>query len=272
MGNLDGQVAFITGAARGQGRAHALRLSRDGAAVVAVDICRQIGSVEYAMATEEDLAETARLVEEQGGRIVARRADVRSLDELRAAYREGRDAFGPATIVVANAGIHPAGTFGDQAPQAWQDAIDVILTGTWNTLQVTVPDMVEAGRGGSIAIISSTNGLKAHTDGSGGWDGYTAGKHGVVGLMRAYAWKLGPHGIRVNSIHPSGVPTGMTQNEMFGKYANEHPEELPRLGNLLPVEWLDPADIANAVAWLASDEGRYITGVTLPVDAGSLIL
>jgi SDR family mycofactocin-dependent oxidoreductase len=272
MGNLDGQVAFITGAARGQGRAHAVKLAGQGADIIAVDICGQIPSVQYAMATEADLADTVAAVESLGRRIVARRADVRDLAGLRAAYKEGRDALGPVTIVVANAGIHPAGTFGDEAPQAWQDAIDVILTGTWNTLQVTVPDMVEAGRGGSIAIISSTNGVKAHTDGSGGWDGYSAAKHGVVGLMRAYAWKLGPDKIRVNTVHPSGVPTGMTQNEMFGKYAMASPEELPRLGNRMPVEWLDPEDIANAVAWLASDEARYITGAMLPVDAGSLIL
>ena len=271
MGRLDGKVAFITGAARGQGRAHAIRLAQEGADVIAVDICAQIASVGYPMATPDDMRETEALVEKEGRRIVARQADVRDLEGLRSAFEEGAAELGPCQIVVANAGIHPVGTFGPAAPQAFRDAVDVILTGTWNTLQVAVPQMVEAG-GGSIIIISSSNGLKGHTDGSGGWDGYTAAKHGVVGLMRAYAWLLGPNSIRVNSIHPSGVPTQMTMNHLFADYVAKFPQHLPRLQNAMPVEWLDPEDIANAVAWLASDEARYVSGVTLSVDAGSNIL
>ena len=271
MGKLEGKVAFITGAARGQGRAHAVRLAEEGADIIAVDICAQIGSVGYPLATLEDLEETAALVEKQGRRVVARQADVRDLDGLRAAFEQGTADLGPCQIVVANAGIHPVGTFGDAAPQAWRDAVDVILTGTWHTLQVSVPQMIDAG-GGSIIIISSSNGLKGHTDGSGGWDGYTAAKHGVVGLMRAYAWLLGPKSIRVNSIHPSGVPTQMTVNHLFAEYVAANPEHLARLGNAMPVQWIDPEDISNAVAWLASDDARYVSGVTLPVDAGSNIL
>jgi SDR family mycofactocin-dependent oxidoreductase len=273
MGKLDGKVAFITGAARGQGRSHAVRLAEEGADIIAVDICAQIGSVGYPMATPEDLEETSALVEKTGRRAVMRLADVRDLDALRSAFSAVTDELGPCQVVVANAGIHPIGTQGDRAPEGWKDAIDVILTGTWNTIQVAYPQMVEAAGGGSIIIISSSNGLKGHTDGSGGWDGYVAAKHGVVGLMRTYAWYLGPHHIRVNSIHPSGVPTGMTQNELFGTYATgAPPEHMWRLGNAMPVEWLEPADISNAVLWLASDDARYVSGVTLPVDAGSNIL
>jgi SDR family mycofactocin-dependent oxidoreductase len=273
MGKLEGKVAFITGAARGQGRSHAVRLAEEGADIIAVDICAQIDSVGYPMATPEDLEETTALVEKAGRRIVARHSDVRDLDGLRSAFDEGVTELGPCQVVVANAGIDPIGTMGDRAPQAWRDSIDVILTGTWNTLQVSYPQMVEGGRGGSIIIISSSNGLKGHTDGSGGWDGYTAAKHGVVGLMRSYAWFLGPNNIRVNSIHPSGVPTLMTQNQLFADYvAVTPPERMWRLGNAMPVEWLDPEDISNAVAWLASDEARYVSGVTLSVDGGSNIL
>jgi len=266
---LDGQVAFITGAARGQGRAHALRLARDGAAVVAVDVCAQIESVDYPLASKEDLDETVRLVQDAGGTIVAAVADVRDLDGLRAAYEEGSRRLGVPRIVVANAGIMPVGRFGNDAPAAWRDTIDVILTGTWNTLQVAVPPMIEAGEGGSIVIISSSAGLKGHTDGSGGWDAYTAAKHGVVGLMRSYAWLLARHRIRVNSVHPSGVPTPMTLNEPMSDYVNSHPAEFARLGNAMPVLWLEPEEIAAAVAWLVSDEARHVTGVTLPVDAGA---
>jgi SDR family mycofactocin-dependent oxidoreductase len=273
MGKVDGKVAFITGAARGQGRSHALRLAEEGADIIAVDICAQIDSVGYPMATPADLDDTAALVEKTGRRIVARQADVRDLDGLRAAFDAGVSELGPCQIVVANAGIHPIGTQGERAAEGWRDSIDVILTGTWNTMQVSYPQMVSAGTGGSIIIISSSNGLTGHTDGSGGWDGYVAAKHGLVGLMRTYAWFLGPNNIRVNSIHPSGVPTGMTQNQLFADYvAVTPPERMWRLGNAMPVEWLDPQDISNAVAWLASDEARYVSGVTLSVAAGSNIL
>jgi SDR family mycofactocin-dependent oxidoreductase len=269
---LAGKVAFITGAGRGQGRSHALRLAEEGADIIAVDICAPIDSVGYPMASAEDLEETARLVEKQGRRVVARPADVRDLDALGAAFGAGTAELGPCQIVVANAGIMTIGTFGDAAPRAWHDTIDVNLTGSWHTLQVSVPQMVESGQGGSIVLISSANGLKGHTDGSGGWDGYAAAKHGLVGLMRSYAWFLAPHKIRVNSVHPSGVPTMMTLNQAMGDYVAAHQDAAARLGNAMPVPWLDAEDISGAVAWLASDDARYVTGVTLSVDAGAHIL
>ncbi|MDA8044638.1 MAG: mycofactocin-coupled SDR family oxidoreductase [Actinomycetota bacterium] len=273
MGKLDGKVAFITGAARGQGRSHALRLAEEGADIIAVDVCAQIDSVGYPLATPDDLDETVALVEKTGRRVVASIADVRELGALQGAFDAGVAELGPCQIVVANAGIHPIGTFGDRAPEGWRDALDVILTGSWNTIQVARAQMVEAGQGGSIILISSSNGLKGHTDGSGGWDGYVAAKHGLVGLMRTYAWYLGPDNIRVNSIHPSGVPTQMTMNQMFADYtASTPPERQMRLGNAMPVQWLDPLDISNAVLWLASDDARYVSGVTLSVDGGSNIL
>lgn len=273
MGKLDGKVAFVTGAARGQGRSHVLRLAEEGADIIAVDICSQIETVGYPLATKDDLDETVALVEKQGRRIVAEVADVRDLGALRKAFDAGVAQLGVCQIVVANAGIHPIGTFGDRAPEGWRDALDVILTGSWNTIQVSTPQMVEAAQGGSVILISSSNGLKGHTDGSGGWDGYVAAKHGLVGLMRTYAWYLGPDNIRVNTIHPSGVPTEMTMNQMFADYvARTPPERQMRLGNAMPVEWIEPADISNAVLWLASDEARYVSGVTLSVDGGSNIL
>ncbi len=272
MANLEGNVAFVTGAGRGQGRAHAVRLAEAGADIIAVDICAQMDSVPYPLASQADLEETAALVEKVGRRVVAQKADVRDLDALRTAFDTGRAELGPCRMVVANAAVMPIGDFGDAAPQAWRDTLDVILTGTWNTLHVSVPQMIEAGRGGSIVIISSSNGLKGFTDGSGGWDAYCAGKFGVVGLMKAYAGLLGPHNIRVNTIHPSGVATHMTMNERMAAYAQSHPAEARRLGNAMPVEWLDPEDIANAAAWLASDDARYVSGVTLSVDGGSVTL
>jgi SDR family mycofactocin-dependent oxidoreductase len=270
VGKLDGKVAFITGAARGQGRAHAVRLAEEGADIIGVDICAQIDTVPYPMAMPEDLQETAGLVEKTGRRMFAKQADVRDLDGLRSAFDAGVAELGTCHVVVANAGIMPLGTFGDRSPQAWRDVLDVNLTGTWNTLQVSIGQMIEAKQGGSIIIISSSAGLRGQTDGSGGWDGYTASKHGLVGLMRTYAWFLGPHNIRVNSIHPSGVPTQMTVNEAFENwFATNPPEHLMRLTNAMAVQWIDPEDISNAVAWLASDEARYVSGVTLSVDAGS---
>ncbi len=272
MATLEGNVAFVTGAARGQGRAHAVRLAEAGADIIAVDICAQIDSVRYPLATPAELDETAALVEKTGRRVAAKQADVRDLHGLRSAFDVGRAELGPCRIVVANAGILPVGDFGDAAPAAWRDTVDVILTGTWNTLQVSVPPMIESGQGGSIVIISSSNGLKGFTDGSGGWDAYCAAKHGLVGLMKGYAALLGRHNIRVNSIHPSGVATPMVMNEQMGAFTQSQPTDAARLGNAMPVEWLDPEDIANAAAWLASDEARYVSGVTLSVDGASHVL
>ncbi len=270
MAPLSGKVAFITGAARGQGRAHVVRLAADGADIIAVDLCDQIASVPYPMATADDLAETVKLVEDAGARIVAREADVRDQDSLKSALQQGLDEFGGLDIVVANAGIAPmqAGTKG------WHDVIDVNLTGVHHTVEIAKPVMIEQGRGGSIVLISSAAGLAGIGSSDAGSIGYAAAKHGLVGLMRVYANHLAQHSIRVNSIHPAGVDTPMINNEFIREWLAKMATqtEIPKdMGNLLPVRVLPPEDIANAVAWLVSDAARYITGVTLPVDAGFLV-
>jgi SDR family mycofactocin-dependent oxidoreductase len=267
MSSLAGKVAFITGAARGQGRAEAVRLASDSASIIAVDICDQIASVPYPMATTDDLAATVKLVEDTGARIVAREADVRDRASLATALQAGLDEFGRLDIVVANAGIAPM----ESGADGWRDVIDVNLTGVHNTVEVAMPRLIEQGDGGSIVLISSAAGLVGIGGGDPGSLGYTAAKHGVVGLMRAYANHLAPHSIRVNSIHPAGVNTPMIDNDHTRQWlANmmANSERPPDMGNAMPVQVLEAEDIAAAVAWLVSDQARYITGVTLPVDAG----
>lgn len=264
---LAGKVAFITGAARGQGRAEALRLAADGAEIIAVDLCEQIESVPYPLATSDDLAATVALVEQAGGRIVARQADVRDEQGLRGALQTGVDQLGRLDIVVANAGIAPMQSGAD----GWRDVIDVNLTGVHNTVEAAIPIMVGQGDGGSIVLISSAAGLIGVGGGDRGSLGYTAAKHGVVGLMRAYANFLAPHSIRVNTVHPTGVDTPMINNEFTRGWLKHIAEELNAptdFSNALPVQVIQSEDVANAVAWLVSDQARYITGVTLPVDAG----
>ena len=265
MGSLDGKVAFITGAARGQGRAEAVRLASDGADVIAVDICDQIASVPYPMATPDDLAQTAKLVQDTGARIVARQADVRDSEALKTALQAGLDEFGRVDIVIANAGIAPM----EAGDEAWRDVIDVNLTGAFNTVQVALPTLIEQGDGGSIVLISSVAGLVPMGSSDPGGLGYTAAKHGMVGLMRQYANILAQHSIRVNTVHPTGVNTPMIDNDYIRGW-------LQRMGggaggNAMPVPAVEADDIANAVAWLVSDAARYVTGVTLPVDAGAVV-
>jgi (+)-trans-carveol dehydrogenase len=274
VGRLDGKVAFITGAARGQGRSHALRLAEEGADIVAVDVCDQIASVPYAMATPDDLAETARLVEEQDRRIVTMQADVRDLGQLQAAVEEGLSQFGHVDVVSANAGIASYGPAHELDEQTWRDMLDVNLTGVWHTCKAVIPSMIEAGNGGSVVLTSSGAGLK----GSANIGHYVAAKHGVIGLMRTLANELAPHMIRVNAICPGVVDTDMVMNEAtFGLFRPdlerptlEDAREVFSMVHMLPVEWLDARDISNALLWFASDESRYVTGVALPVDAGSL--
>ena len=229
MGKLDGKVAFITGAARGQGRSHAVRLAEEGADIIAVDICRDIETVPYPLSTPEDLEHTAKLVTDTGQRIVTRQADVRDIHALRKAFEEGVAELGRIDIVIANAGVMHFGDYDpfddlDADDLAWEIASRVMLDGVRNTIKVTRKALVDGGNGGSIVIISSTAGLKGSSDGCGGADGYIAAKHGVVGLMRTYANVLGPHGIRVNTIHPTGVMTPMIMNEAFGTWVMGHPE------------------------------------------------
>jgi SDR family mycofactocin-dependent oxidoreductase len=270
MSRLDGKVAFITGAARGQGRSHAVRLASDGADIIAVDICHNIASNNYDLATPADLEETARLVEKHGRRIVAEQADVRDGARLAAVLAEAVGVLGRLDIVVANAGIAPM-SFDDDAAlgdAAFRDVIDVNLIGVWNTCRVSIPHLLAGGQGGAMVLTSSTAGIKGYAGSTGGAVGYTAAKHGIVGIMRTLANDLAPHRIRVNTIHPTGVNTMMAVNPAMQAWIAEDPSRGEHMNNPLPVDVLEPEDISNAVAFLVSDEGRYITGVTLPVDAG----
>jgi SDR family mycofactocin-dependent oxidoreductase len=271
MGKLDGKVVFVTGAARGQGRSHAVRLAEEGANIIALDICDQIDTVFYPMASKEDLEETERLVRATGQDIVARVADVRNLDQVQAVYEEGVAAFGDVDIVLPNAGIMPVIEPGDRR-QAWYDAIDTMLSGVWHVLEVTVPRLIERGQGGAIVITSSSAGLSSiGLNTYPGQAGYVAAKHGVVGLMRLYASQLGKYNIRVNTVHPTGVNTPMVVNEQFPAWMAEHNTAVSDWRNALPVELIEPVDVSNAIVYLVSDEGRYVSGVTLPVDAGYLV-
>jgi SDR family mycofactocin-dependent oxidoreductase len=270
MYGLDGKVAFITGAARGQGRSHAEVLASAGVDIVGIDVCDQLDSVAYPMATPEDLEQTAELVAKQGRRMIAIQADVRDSAAMHAAVDAGLSEFGRLDIVLANAGImaHSLPPYAN-SERAWKDSIDTMLTGVWNTLQATVPHLIAGGRGGAIVITSSSAGLRAQTtERSGGADGYFATKFGVVGLMKAYAGALGEHSIRVNSLHPCGVNTPMVVNDFFPQWIQAHPKTATALVNALPVEMVEPIDVSNAVLYLVSDAGRFVTGLEMTVDAG----
>ncbi|QTI70879.1 mycofactocin-coupled SDR family oxidoreductase [Gordonia polyisoprenivorans] len=270
MTRLEGKVVFITGIARGQGRSHAVRMAQEGARIIGMDICDQIPTVFYPMATREDLAETERLVKEAGAEIVTTVGDVRKREDIERALDLGIEQFGRLDTVIANAGIMPVIGPGDQ-PQAWHDAVDVMLTGVWQVLDETVPRLVQQGTGGSIIITSSAAGLTSMgLNTFAGQAGYTASKHGVVGLMRLYSKQLAKDSIRVNTVHPTGVNTPMVANAEYGEFVNTHPEVAndEAYKNPMPVELIEAVDVSNAMVFLASDEARYITGITLPVDAG----
>jgi SDR family mycofactocin-dependent oxidoreductase len=272
---LAGRVAFIPGAARGQGRSHAVALARAGADIIATDCCRQLASVPYPMSTSGDLAETAALVEKAGGRCLTAEADVRTASELDRAVAAGLEQFGRIDIVVANAGIAQGFREDEQlTPQRlWADYIDVNLTGVWNTIQATMHAVIAGGRGGSVILINSTSGLKGMSRGDPRSDAYTAAKHGGVGLMRAYATELGPHGIRVNAIHPTAVNTPMVNNDAMAAWIERNKARVATgFRDALNAGLLQPADISDAVVWLASDTSRYVTGVSLPVDAGFTVI
>jgi SDR family mycofactocin-dependent oxidoreductase len=277
MGLLDGKVAFVTGAARGQGRSHARRLAQEGADIIALDACATPDWLSYPLAGEADLAQTVKEVEALDRRIVARRADVRDLAAVRAALDAGvAELGGRLDIVCANAAIisQPVPTWEIDVEQ-WRELIDVTLTGVFVTVKAAIPHMIAAGNGGSIALTSSGAAL---ISGAGLAD-YKAAKAGVLSLTRTLACELAGHFIRVNAICPTAVDTPMIQNE--GLYRSfrpdlEHPgREDVKAGfqamNLLPIPWVDPVDVSNAIVWLASDAARYVTGVTLPVDAGNAL-
>jgi (+)-trans-carveol dehydrogenase len=274
-GKLEGKVAFITGAARGQGRSHAITLAGEGADIIAVDICAQIGSVPYPMATPEDLAQTVKEVEALDRRIVATDVDVRDYDALKQALDDGVAQLGRLDIVSANAGIVSYGRVEELPEQTWRDVIDVNLTGEWHAAKAAIPHLRAGGHGGSIILTSSDAGLKALQN----LAHYVAAKHGVIGLMRTLALELAADFIRVNALAPTSVNTLMIMNEPTYRVFRpdlQNPTAEDMTGpataqNVLPIPWVEPVDISNAVLWLASDESRYVTGITLPVDAGAAI-
>jgi SDR family mycofactocin-dependent oxidoreductase len=273
-GRLAGRVAFITGAARGQGRAHALRLASEDADILAVDIAADMETVPYRLAGQADLDETGRAIRAVGGRVLCQRADVRSQAELDAAVAAGLDAFGRIDVVCANAGILSRGKAHLLSDDEFTDVIDVNLVGVWHTAKAAIPALIDAGCGGSIILTSSSAGLK----GARNIGHYVAAKHGVVGLMKSLAVELAPHSIRVNAIAPSTVRTDMVINDAMVS-AFRPDLESPTVDdataafrelNLLPVPWVEVSNVSDAVAWLASDESRFVTGTVLPVDAGAL--
>lgn len=277
MGKLEGKVAFITGAARGQGRSHALRLAQEGADIIAVDLMADLPTVGYPQATEADMAETVRQVEALDRRIVATKADVRDTAALKGALDDGVAQLGRLDIVLANAGIASFAPVEDLTDEMWDEMIAINLTGVFKTVRAAVPHLRAGGRGGAIVLTSSTAGIK----GLGNLAHYVAAKHGVVGLVKTFANELAPDMIRVNSVHPTSVDTDMIHNEQTrgvffpGKPGADVTRDEAASAfvamNALPIPWVDPVDISNAILFLVSDDGRYVTGVQLPIDAGSVV-
>jgi SDR family mycofactocin-dependent oxidoreductase len=267
MGTLDDKVAFITGAARGMGRAHAVKLASEGADIIAIDVCAEFDSTDYPGATTDDLATTVRLVERQGRRILARQADVRDGEAVDAAVADGLREFGRLDIVIGNAGIIRVSDT-DERRRTFRDVVEVNLIGVWNTVDAAIPALIAGGRGGSIVLTSSTQGIKASGTERAGLQGYAASKRALVALMQGWSLQLAPHSIRVNTIHPSGVATPMIINGTTMALAEANDPWLASQQNLLPFALVQPEDIATAVAWLVSDAGRFITGTSWPLDAG----
>lgn len=275
MSGLKGRVALVTGAARGQGRAHAARLAADGADVVAIDVCAPaVNTVSYELAVPADLEETARLVGEAGRTIRCIHADVRDAEAMRNAVADTMGTFGRLDIVVANAGILSVSPSPELTGEQWREMIDVNLTGVWNTIQPAIQPMIEAGNGGAIVMTSSTAGEKGLPN----LPHYTAAKHGVIGLMKSLAVELGPHNIRVNAVLPAAADTQMVHNPATYKLFRPDLDDPTRAdfeeaivaGNLLPVPLVTPEDVAAAVAHLVSDDARTVTGQAYRVDAGAL--
>lgn len=275
-GRVQGKVAFITGAARGQGRSHAVRLAQEGADIIAIDVCEPVGDMPYEFPTEADLAETARQVEALDRRIVTHKADIRDFDALKSAVDDGVAQLGRLDIVSANAGIGSSPFKTWELPgDVWRDMLDVNLTGQWHTVKAAVPHMIDAGNGGSIVLTSSMAAIRTYANIA----HYSAAKHGVVGIMRVLAVELGEYGIRVNSLHPTQVDTPMIMNDAAMKLFRPDLEN-PTVDDFavasqsmhtLPIPWVESVDISNALLFLASDEGRYVTGLEFPVSAGSAV-
>jgi (+)-trans-carveol dehydrogenase len=274
-GRVEGKVAFITGAGRGQGRSHAVRLAQEGADIIAIDICHDIEGA-LPMATADDLAETAKMVEALDRRIVTHQADVRDLDALKAAVDDGVEQLGRLDIVLASAGVAMMGGRADKMKvNSWTATVDINLTGVWNSARAAIPHLIRGGRGGSIVLTSSVGGARAMPFMS----HYVSAKHGVIGIMRSLAVELGEHNIRVNSVLPTNVNTPMFMNEgLFRMYRpdldNPGPDDIKpvaQMMHVLPIGWIEPVDVSNAILFLVSDESRYVTGIELPIDAGALL-
>lgn len=273
-GRVEGKVAFITGAARGQGRSHAVKLAQEGADVIAVDLCAPIESVPYPLGTPDDLAETADMVTAAGRRIVTAQVDVRDSAGLKAAVDSGVEQLGALNVVIANAGIGNGGeSFDEVSEDDWQTMIDINLTGVWKTVKAAAPHLIAAGPFGSVILTSSMAGLKAYPM----MAQYVVAKHGVVGLVRSLAVELAQHMIRVNSVHPSHVATPMVLNDatlsLFRPdLENPGPDDIApicQMFHTMPKPWVEAEDVTNAVLFFASDESRYVTGVQMPIDLGS---
>lgn len=272
---FEDKVVFITGIARGQGREHAVRFAAEGARVIGIDICEDLPNVLYPGATEDDLAETVRLVESAGGAVHAEVADVRDLAALRSALAAGMERFGGLDVIVANAGTYSPSPVQWHTSEAWDETIGINLTGVFNTVRAGVKRIIEQDRGGAIVITSSTAGLRGFY----GSPAYNAAKHGVVGFMRAIALELAPLNIRVNTVHPTSVDTPMVVNDVFPSLVRQDLDaptmddaaDFLRPQQAIEVPWVESSDVSDAVLWLCSDEARYITGVTLPVDAGAML-
>ena len=272
-GRVEGKVAFVTGAARGQGRSHAVKLAQEGADIIAIDVCKPIEGTTAVAATSDDLAETADLIKALDRRVVTAEVDVRDYDGLKAAVDGGVEQLGRLDIVVANAGIGTPGAMLEEMDEPrWEQMLDINLTGVWKSVKAAVPHIKAGERGGSVILTSSVGGLKAYPH----IGHYVTAKHGVVGLMRTFAVELGQFSIRVNSIHPTHVATSLLHNESTYRAfrpALENPGKddmapICRNFHMLPIPWIEAEDVSNAVLFLASDESRYVTGVPLPVDAG----
>ncbi len=272
---FEDKVVFISGAARGQGREHAIRFAAEGARIIGFDVCSDLPNVPYPLATEDDLAETVRRVESAGGAMHAEVADVRDLDRLREVLKGGMDKYGRLDVICANAGTYSPGPVQWLTSEAWDETIGINLTGVFNTVRAGVNRMIERNEGGAIVITSSTAGLRGFY----GSPAYNAAKHGLVGLMRSLALELAPNNIRVNTVHPTSVHTPMIINDVFPRLVRmdldnpttEDAGDFLRPQQALDTPWVDAGDISDAVLWLCSDEARYVTGTTLPVDAGALL-
>jgi (+)-trans-carveol dehydrogenase len=277
MGRLDGKVAFITGVARGQGRSHAIRLAEEGAKIIGIDICEDVPSIAelYPLATQADLDETARLVEEIGGEIVTAKADVREFAEIEAAVAAGIARFGHVDICLANAGVVALKKSWETPEQTWDDVIGINLKGVWNSVRAVIPAMIDQATGGAIVITSSVAGLKGYPNTS----AYSAAKSGCIGLMQSLAGELAEYNIRVNTVHPMNVDTPMLQNEgtyrlFLPEMDNPGREDLAKLAidfALLPIPWADAKDITAGILYLVSDDARYVTGIQLPIDGGTFL-